>query len=157
MATKKSSFLNQLKLEGYSERATKNCFSSLGCPQSGHAMVSPFFQPRYSTKLDGKSNNLLPTFSRCAAVNHHTLYSVREMEITRLLYYSTVSQKREFEIFFCAQLHCIEFNVPGTNFSIKQLRGKNALLQNRTRSTLSYSVFATTEPSVGLSSSSPRD
>ena len=43
-----------------------------------------------------------------------------------------LSQKREF------QLRCIELNVPGTNFSIKQLREKNVLLQFRTKSTLSY-------------------
>ena len=97
----------------------KNYFCSLGRSQSGHAMLSPFFQPCYSTVLNEKSNYLLPTFSRCAAVNY---YSV------------TVPQKLEFCEF---QLHCIEFNVPGTNFSIKQLRGKNALLQNQTRSTLS--------------------
>ena len=126
----------------------KTCISSLDRLQSGHAMLSPFFQPRYSTVLKKKSNNLLPTFSRCAAVNYYTLYSVRKMGITRLLCYSTVSQKREFASFCCSQLHCIEFNVPGTNISIKQLRGKNALLQNRTRSTLSWSVFATTEPGI---------
>ena len=123
--------------------------SSLGRPQSGHAMLSPFFQPRYSTELNEKSNNLLPTFSRCAAVNYYTLYSVREMGITRILCYSTLPQKREFASFCCAQLYCIEFNLPGTNFSIKQLRGKIALLQNQTRSTtLSWSVFATTKPGV---------
>ena len=59
----------------------KDCFNSLGWSQSGHAMLSPFFQPRYSTVLNEKSNNLLPTFSRCAAVNYYTLYSAREMEI----------------------------------------------------------------------------
>ena len=96
MATKKSSLLNQLKLEGYIERAMKNCFSSLGRSESGHVMLSPFFQPRYSTVLNEKSNNLLPTFSRCAAISYYTLYSVREMGITRLLCYSSVSQKRDF-------------------------------------------------------------
>ena len=45
-----------------------------------------------------------------------------------------LSQKRKLCKF---DFHCIEFNVPGTNFSIKQPRGKNGLLQNRTRSTLS--------------------
>ena len=115
--------INSIKLEGYSERAMNNCSSSLGRPQSGHAMLSPFFQPRYSTGLNEKSINLLPTFSRCAAVNYYTtLYSVREMGITRLLCYSTVPQ-RKFENFCCAQLHWIEYNMPGTNFSIKQLRG----------------------------------
>ena len=139
VATKKSSLLNQLKLEGYSERAMNFFFinSSLGRSQGGHTMLSPFFQCLYCTVLFEKKKKLLPTFSRCAVVNYYTLYPVREMGITRLLCYSTVSQKREFAIFFCAQLHCIEFNVPRTNFSTKQLREKNAMLQNRTRSTLS--------------------
>ena len=110
MATKKSNFLKQLKLEGYSERycerAMKNCFCNLGRSQGGHVKLSPFFQPRYSTVLNEKYNNLPSTFSRCPAVNY---YSV------------TVPQKRNFYEF---QLPCIEFNVPGTNFSIKQLRGK---------------------------------
>ena len=74
----------------------ENCFSSLGRSQGGHALLSLFFQPRYSTVLSEKSNNLLPTFSRCAAINYYTLYSVRETGITRLLCYSTVSQKRDF-------------------------------------------------------------
>ena len=94
----KASLFDQLKLEGYSERAMKKCFGSLGRSQGGHVMLSPFFQPRYSTVRNEKSNNLLPTFSICVAVNY---YSV------------TVPQTREF------QLHCIEFNVPRTNFSIK--------------------------------------
>ena len=127
----KVSLFDQLKLEGYSERAMKNCFSCLGRPQSGRAMLTPFFQPRYSTVFNEKSDNLLPTFSRCTAINYYTLYSVRKMGLTRLLYYSTVSQERKF------QLHCIEFNVPVTNISTKKLRGKNALLQNQTRSLLS--------------------
>ena len=58
LATKKSSF----KLEGYSELAMKNCFGSLGRSQGGHVMLSPFFQPRYSTAFSEKSNNLLPIF-----------------------------------------------------------------------------------------------
>ena len=48
----------------------------------------------------------------------------------------TVLYKKKGE-FSCSQLHCIKFNMPRTNFSIKQPRGKNGLLQNRTRSTLS--------------------
>ena len=56
----KVSLFDQIKLEDYSQRAVKNCFSSLGRPQSGHAVLSPFFQPRYnSTILDEISNNLL--------------------------------------------------------------------------------------------------
>ena len=42
-------------------------------------MLSPFFQPRYSTVLNELFNNLLPTFSRCVAINYYTLYSAREM------------------------------------------------------------------------------
>ena len=133
----KVSLFDQLKLEGYSERAMKNCFSCLDRLQSGHAMLSPFFQPRYSTVLNEKSNNLFPTFSRCAAIKYYNLNSVR-MGMTRLLCYSTVSQKtRICEKTKCAQLYCIRFNVPRTKFSTKQLRGKNALIQNQTRSTLS--------------------
>ena len=41
-------------------------------------MLSLFFQPRYSTILNEKSNNLLPIFSRRAAVNHYILYSAWE-------------------------------------------------------------------------------
>ena len=75
----------------------KNCFinSSLGRSQGGHVMLSPFFEPGYSTVLNEKSNNLLPIFSRCAAVNHYTLYSAWEVGITRLLCYSTVITKTQ--------------------------------------------------------------
>ena len=45
------------KLEGYSERA--NCFSGLGRLQGGHVILSLFFQPRYNTVLNEKSNSLL--------------------------------------------------------------------------------------------------
>ena len=89
----------------------KNYFSSLGRPQGGHVMLSQFFQPRYSTVLNEKSNSLLPS---CILLE--------KSEFARLLCYSTVQEKRDF---FCAQLHCIEFNVPRTNFSLKQPRGKN--------------------------------
>ena len=111
LATKKSSS----ELEIYSELAIKNCFSCLGHPQSGHAMLCPFFQPRYSTVLNKKFNSLL---SSCICLRNRNLLD--------LLCYSTVQEKREF---FCAQLHCIEFNIPRTNFSIKQPRGKNRLLR----------------------------
>ena len=89
-------------------------------------MLSMFFKPRYSTVLNEKSNNLLPIFSRRAAVNHYILYSV----------WGKYSARKKHD-FFCAQVHCIEFTVPRTNFSTKQLRGKNALLQSQNTSTLS--------------------
>ena len=38
----------------------KNIFSRLGHLLSGHAVLCPFFQLRYSTVLEEKSNNLLP-------------------------------------------------------------------------------------------------
>ena len=44
-------------------------------------MLNPFFQYLYCTVLYEKFNNLIPTFSRCAAVNYYTLYSAREMGI----------------------------------------------------------------------------
>ena len=82
-------------------------------------MLSPFFQPLYCTVLNEKSINLLSFFFTCAAVNH----------------YSSTTTKSEICEF---ELHCIEFNVPRTNFSIKQPRGKTSrALENRTRSTLS--------------------
>ena len=75
----------------------ENCFSSLGRPQDGHEMLNPFFQPLYSTVLNEKSNNLLPTFSRCAAINYYTLYSAQEMGIYYCVtvpidYYASVGQ-----------------------------------------------------------------
>ena len=39
-------------------------------------MLNPFFQYLYCTVLYEKSNNLLPTFSRRAAGNYYTLYSI---------------------------------------------------------------------------------
>ena len=74
LGTKTSSF----KLEGCSELAMKICFSSLGRSQGGHVMLSLSFQPRYSTVLIEKSYNLLPIFSRRAAINNYILYSAWE-------------------------------------------------------------------------------
>ena len=47
-------------------------------------MLSPFFQPRYSTVLDEKSKNLLPTFSRCAAINYYRVTVPPKREFTAL-------------------------------------------------------------------------
>ena len=68
-------------------------------------MLSPFFQTLYSTVLNENSINLLPFFFTCAAANQYSATTTR-------------SEICEF------QLHCIEFNVPRSNFSIKQPRGK---------------------------------
>ena len=61
--------------------------SRLGLLRSGHAVLCPFFQLRYSTVLDEKSNDLLPFLFRCAALNYYCT-TVTEMGI-------------------CSQLHCI--------------------------------------------------
>ena len=84
-------------------------------------MLSPFFQPSYSNVLNEKSNNLIPFFLRDR----------------NLLDCCVTLQWKKNANSCCAQIHCIEFNVPRTNFSIKQPRGENELLQNRTSSTLS--------------------
>ena len=65
------------KIESNSELTMKIIFSRLGHLQSGHALLSPLFQPRYSTVLNEKSNNLLPFFFRRAAVNHDRAASTK--------------------------------------------------------------------------------
>ena len=47
-------------------------------------MLSSFFQPRYSTVLNEKSNDLLPTFSRCAAVNYYSVTAPQKYEFAAL-------------------------------------------------------------------------
>ena len=94
MATKKSSLLNQLKLEGHSERTMKNCFSSLGRSQGGHAILSSFFQYLYCTVLYEKNPITCFQLSRDvqqSITTHFILFG--KGELTRLLCYSTVSQK----------------------------------------------------------------
>ena len=59
-------------------------FSSLGRSQGGHAMSSPFFQPRYSTVLNEKFKRLLPTFSRCAAINYYSVAVPQKCEFAAL-------------------------------------------------------------------------
>ena len=54
--------------------------------------------------LNEKSNNLLPNFSRCAAINYYTLYSVRE-----LLDYCVTVQCHKNAIF--SALHFIVLNL----------------------------------------------
>ena len=88
----------------------KHCFSCLGRPQSGHAMLSPFFQYLYCTVLyEKKINNLLPTFSRCTAVNYYTLYSVRGMGID----YCVIIQchKKNANLRFFSALNFIVLNL----------------------------------------------
>ena len=120
---------HQLKLEDYSERALKTVLVAWGRPQGGHAMLNPFFQYLYCTVLYEKSNNLLPIFPRCADVQQSittpcTLFekwgftTVSQCHCSRngdlLLCHSATKMR-----ICCAQLHCIEVNVPGTNFSVK--------------------------------------
>ena len=53
----------QLQVRKLQRGCNKNHFSCLGQPQSWHAMLSPFFQPRYSTVLNEKFNSLLPSYT----------------------------------------------------------------------------------------------
>ena len=106
---------HQLKLKDYIECAMKVVLVAwVAHTQGGHAMLNPFFQYLYCTVLYEKSNNLLPTFSRCAAVNYYTCILLEKWEITTVLDYSATKMRM-----CCAQPHCIEVNLPGTNFSIK--------------------------------------
>ena len=54
-------------------------------------MLSPFFQPRYSTVLDEKSNNLLPFFFRCAVLITTELQPQNGFFFAILLYSSIAS------------------------------------------------------------------
>ena len=72
----------------------EDIFSSLGRPQGGHVIITRSAYPvplLYRTL--GKFNNLLPTFSRCAAINYYTLYSAQKMGI---YFCTTLLQKLEF-------------------------------------------------------------
>ena len=106
-------------------------------------MLNPFSQYLHCTVL---SKNSMILSARCfhlsADFNLSLTVIVTYSKVVSLLLHYSVTRIRNC----CSQLHCIEFNVPGTNFSIKQLRGKNVLLQNRVRST--QSVFDTAEPDV---------
>ena len=119
----------------------EDCCSSLGRPQDGHAMLHPFFQPRYSIVLNEKSNNLLPAFSRCAAINYYTLYSAQEMGI---FYCHSIAKMR----ICCSQLHCIEFNAPFTNLQHKIATRKKRYAKetNQIKSILFPRHFDTAEP-----------
>ena len=74
-------------------------------------MLSPFSQPLYSTVLNEKSNNLLPSYTL--------------LENRNLLYCCIPVQYKKMRI-SCSQLHCIEFDVPRTNFSINSYEEKIA-------------------------------
>ena len=81
VATKESSLFDQLnKLEGCSERAMI-FFSSLAWSQGGHTMLSPFFQPCYSTVLN---ENLITCFQLSPDV---------QQSITTVLKYSATQMR----------------------------------------------------------------
>ena len=80
-------------------------------------MLSPFFEPRYSTVLDEKSNNLLKFFFRCAVL---ITTELQPQNGNFLLYCCIPVHYNKMQI-SCSQLYCIEFDVPRTNFSIKHL------------------------------------
>ena len=103
LAMKKISLLSQPKSVGYSGRAL--VFRRLGLLRSGHAMLGPFSQSIYSTVLDERSTNLLPSLFRRAAFNLGHIN-----RITTVCY----SHKNGNFLY-----RCIEFNVPRTNINIK--------------------------------------
>ena len=133
--------LINLKLEGYSERAMKIILVAWVAHKAG--MQCSICSSRISTVPCSMKNSMT-----CFQLSPDVQQSITTpCTLLEKWEFTTVSQCDKNAI-CCPQLHCIEFNVPGTNFSIKQLRGKNALLQNRTRSNLTQSVFATTEAVV---------
>ena len=76
----------------------KNIFSRLARLRSGHAVLCPFFQHRYSTVLDEKSHDLLSVFFRRAARN---------------CYWATVT-KWEFAILLFANFNIIVLGLMST-------------------------------------------
>ena len=62
----------------------------LGQPQSAHVILSPFFQPLYSTVLNEESTSLLPFLSRRAASNYWSTASKNLRIFAILLCDSTV-------------------------------------------------------------------
>ena len=84
----------------------KKLFQLLGSPTKRACNAQSVLQSLATIPYSIKKSNLLPTCSRCTAVNHYS---------------ATTTKIGSCEF----QLHCIEFNVPRTNFSIKQLRGEN--------------------------------
>ena len=112
-------------------------------------MLSPFFQPRYSTVLYEKKSitcfQLSPDVQQAITTPCILLGKWEFLD-----YCVTVQCHKNVNLRFFSALNFILLNLmyQALTCSIKQLRGKNALLQNQTRSTLSYSVFATTKPGV---------
>ena len=78
-------------------------------------MLSPFFQPLYSTVLNEESTSLLPFSSDV----QHPITAVLHLQIWEFLLYFCVTVQYTFCEF---QLHCIELNVPSTNLSIQSAR-----------------------------------
>ena len=85
--------------------------------RAGIALLSPFSQARYSTVLNEKSTSLHPFFFRRAALDYCGATSTK----WEFCYCVTVVQYKNANLNFFV----FEFNVPRTNSSIKQLRGKN--------------------------------
>ena len=104
----------------------ESCFSSLGRPQGGHAVLTRSTFPvsllyRTLEKFNDAFNFLLTSRLACVSIDHSCFSDVQQSIVNLLLYYSVTKMR-----VYYSQLHCIEFNATGINFSIKQLRGNNA-------------------------------
>ena len=65
-------------------------------------------------KFNDAFNFLLASRLACVPIEHSCFSDVQQNIVNLLLCYSVAKMK-----IYCSQLHCIEFNVPVTNFSIK--------------------------------------
>ena len=114
LATIKSSLFDQLKLEGYGERGIKIVLVALVPYIAGmqcSICSSSIFTVPYSMKKTITCFQLSPDVQQSITT---PCILLEKWEITTVLDYSALKRR-----ICCAQLYCIEVNVPGTNFSIK--------------------------------------
>ena len=88
-------------------------------------MLNQFFQPLYNT--DSIKNlidcfQLSPDVSSRMRTDQSLTVLVTYSKVLRI-YYCCITMLQKMRI-CCSQLHCTEYNVPGINFSIKQLLEK---------------------------------
>ena len=117
MATKKLSLFDQLKLEDYSERAMKIVLVAWVAHKAG---MQRSIRSSSISSVPYSMENRITCFQLSPDVQQSVITPCTLLEKWEL---TTVLQCYKIRI-CCAQLHCIQVNVPGTYFSIKQLRGK---------------------------------
>ena len=97
----------------------ENCFSSLGRPQGGHAVLTRSAFPvsllyRTLDKPNDAFNFLLTSGLACVPIDHYCFSDVYQSIVNLLLYHSATKMR-----ICCSQLYCIESNVPGPYFQYK--------------------------------------